>query len=138
MLVSCVCVTFVARMAAPCHGQANVERALVGKWEGQFTAEAWDTRRGWGRTSTEDPRRLRTLVIGAIREQGGKWIAEGARYGETGKSLGKVDLRVEAAGQQVTIDFTTGAGNPVKLALVKEDELVGTITVKSGAGAALR
>jgi hypothetical protein len=116
----------------------NVEKALVGKWEGQFTAEAGDTRRGWERTSTEDPPHLRTLVIGAIREQGEKRIAKGARYGETGKSLGKVDLTVEAAGQQVTIHFTTGAGNPVKLALVTEDELAGTITVKSGAGAAFR
>ena len=135
---SLVCVTFVALTTAPCHGQANVEKALVGKWEGQFTAEVGDTRRGRGRTSTEDPRHLRTLVIGAIREQGGKWIAEGARYGETGKGLGKVDLTVEVAGQQVTIHFTTGAGNPVKLTLVKENELAGTITVKSGAGSVFR
>ena len=73
-----------------------------------------------------------------LREKDGKWIAESARYGETGKGSGTVDLEVDVAGEQVTIRFTTGAGAPVRLTLVTEGELMGTIAVTIRGGSAFR
>jgi hypothetical protein len=97
--------------------QLDVAKALEGKWEGEFLKEA-----------TDKFENARTLVIGKARQEDGKWLVEGARYGITGKGLGRMDVRLNVDGDKVTLEFETpGAKNPVKLSLAPDGTLGGTI-----------
>ncbi len=131
-------VVLLALVVIPTEAQMDLSKVLVGKWEGKFQTEDRD-RRVKGRTvNVERTEHLRTLIIGQVREQDGKWIVGNVKFGETGKPLGAVIVTLEMAGGEANIQFITGAGNPVKLRLSKEDLLVGTISVSSISGSAFR
>ena len=107
-------------VVAASEAQTDLEKALVGKWQG-------DVQLGGVRG---DPNR--TLVIRSVSEKDGKWVAEG-RYGVTGKGLGKVQIDVDKTGQWPSIRFVTGANSTVNLNLVDEKSMVGKMTL-SGSG----
>jgi hypothetical protein len=104
--------------AIPAQGQMDVAKALEGKWEGEFVKESRDKFEN-----------ARTLIIGKVREEGGKWIIERARYGITGKELGPIDVKLNVEGDKVALAFETQAQtkNPVKLSLAPDGTLGGSI-----------
>lgn len=109
--------------------QADLGKALVGKWEGdlQFRSSRAETGR--------------TLVIKSVTERDGKWVGEGL-YGVTGKGLDKVVIDVDASGKRPSIQFTTDANSVVRLELLDAKSLVGTLVLagsrKGGADRGLK
>ena len=85
----------VASTFLPAHAQVDLAKALVGRWEGEIRKvhpkQALGT--AW------------TLLIEQVREQGGKWAVERAQFGETGKPLRPIQVRVEVRGEEVTVTF---------------------------------
>jgi len=69
--------------------QVDLAKSLVGKWEGEAT---WA-----GSAGSVVADANRTLIIDAVTQKDGKWVATG-RYGITGKGLGKVDIEVDEGG----------------------------------------
>jgi hypothetical protein len=86
-------------------------KALVGTWEGRVR---------WQSSRAEEGRVL------VIAEKAGQLQAQ---YGVSGQKLFPVNLSVDTSGSRLKISFTTGAGNPVVLALEKDDYLTGTFTL---------
>ena len=97
--------------------QTDAAKALVGKWEGELQ------QRGVG---GGDPNR--TLIIQSVGEKDGKWVAAG-RYGVTGKGLGSVQIDVDTSSKWPSIRFVTGANSTVRLNLLDEKSMAGTITL---------
>lgn len=96
-------------------GQTDPAKALVGKWEGEVDL------RGMG----GDPNR--TLIIESVSENGGKLIVTG-RYGITGKGLGRVQAEVDTTGRWPSFRFVTSANSTVRLNLMDEGSMTGTVT----------
>lgn len=115
VLVGIVVVATLAAGVITSKAQTDLPKVLVGKWEGEFSKVVK------GQIDTQ-----RTLVIGQVREQDGKWVVEGARYGVTGKKLDSVDVTLEVTGDQVRMEFDTPVGGCVKLQLSKGNILTGT------------
>ena len=95
--------------------QTDPSKALIGKWQGeiQYTGKAGNPNR--------------VLVIESVSQKEGRgWIAEG-RYGVT-KASGKVHIDVDTTGKVPSIRFVTDANSIVKLNLVNDKWLTGTIT----------
>jgi hypothetical protein len=118
----------------PSQAQTDLSKVLIGKWEGEL-----EKPKGPGahrpkafRPSTEQPVDGRTLVIQEVREEGGKWVVTRAQYGITGKRLGRVDVTLDMMGNEVTLQFETGAGSQAKLKLTGENALVGTLAIPRG------
>jgi hypothetical protein len=109
-------VMLVLIIAPASRAQLDPSKVLLGKWEGEIG----------GLSRRSDPNR--TLIIDSVAERDGKLVAEG-RYGITGKGLGKVQINVDSSGSHPSIQFTTGANLPVRLNLIDEKSLVGTITL---------
>ena len=61
--------------------QVELGKALVGTWKGDVQT--------LGKGTREDPHR--TLIITSVMQKDGKWVGE-ARFGTTGKGLGRVHL----------------------------------------------
>jgi hypothetical protein len=100
--------------------QIDLAKALVGKWEGEIARGQMD--KGWNYG--------RTLVIGQVREQDGKWIVERARWGVTGMGLAPVQVTLGVDGGEPTLEFDIPAGqvkNSAKLGLIKEGVLAGVL-----------
>ncbi|OGK95491.1 MAG: hypothetical protein A3D33_20655 [Candidatus Rokubacteria bacterium RIFCSPHIGHO2_02_FULL_73_26] len=95
-----------ARVGAP--APADPTR-VVGRWEGEVDLTFPD----------------RTLIVHAVRRQGGAWVAE-AEYGTTGLYLTTVPARLETAGGRVTLTFVTQLASAVRLQLDDDDVLRGT------------
>jgi hypothetical protein len=91
-------------------------KLLIGTWEGRVR---------WAASRAEEGRIL------VIEEKAGQLEA---KYGLPGQKLGPVSLSVDASGSRLKVSFTTGAGNPVALALERDDFLTGTFTLSSGRG----
>jgi hypothetical protein len=99
--------------------QVDVAKALVGKWEGRVGREI--------QGPELPPERI--LVISAVREQDGKWVAE-ARYGIPGRNLGKVEPTVQVTGNDILVEFVSPGirgGSQVQLRLQGERVLIGTL-----------
>jgi hypothetical protein len=96
--------------------QTDSVKALIGKWEGEVQL------RGVGGDQN------RTLIIESVGEKDGKLVAEG-RYGITGKGLGKIQIEVDTTGRWPSIRFVTSANTTVRLNLVDERSMVGTMTL---------
>jgi len=122
----------------PSEAQMDLAQVLVGKWKGKYATESRDLRKKGRTVDVERAAHLRTLIIGQVREQDGRWIVGEARYGEPGKGLKPIDAKVEMTSGEANIQFVTPGGNPVKLSLSKEGLLVGTIAVGSKKGSAFR
>ena len=108
----------VASVLVPLEAQVDPATALVGRWDGEMRklhpkqnlATAW------------------TLVIEQMREQDGKWIVESAKFGETGKALRPMQVKVRVSGGKVTVAFNPPRSSII-LRLVREGSLVGSVTV---------
>jgi hypothetical protein len=98
--------------------QLDPTKALVGKWEGHVEIPG----------NSE-----RTLIIESVIPKDGGWVAEG-RFGSTGGNLGRRSIEVSQQGGDIILEFVTGAKtpNPVRLKLVGERKLEGTINVVVG------
>lgn len=99
--------------------QADLAKALVGKWEGAIT---WVGSAGG---ATTDPNR--TLIIESVTQKDGKWAGTG-RFGITGKGLGKVDIEVDDSGSRPFIRIVIPTST-IRLSLVGPKELTGTTTM---------
>jgi hypothetical protein len=95
--------------------QVDPAKVLVGTWEGELALQ--------GRGN-----RGRTLIIDSVTQNDGKWVAQG-RYGITGQGLGRVPIEVDVSGDRVWIRFKSGANSDIRLNLLQEKYLVGTLTI---------
>ena len=55
-------------------------------------------------------------------------MAQG-RYGITGQGLGRVPIEIDLSAGKVWISFTSGANSAIRLNLLQEKYLVGTLTM---------
>ena len=106
--------------------QVDPTKALIGRWEGQIEKA--------GNSG-------RTLLINSVKTKGdGEWVGR-VRYAiagaESDKTTGGSDLFVSSKDNDIYVEFIVGTSrNPVKLKLIGEDKLEGTINmVVKGRGA---
>ena len=96
--------------------QLDPTKALVGTWE------------GWVRVP---PYREFTLIIESVTPQEGGWVARG-RFGLKDGNVGPPrTIPVAQQGGDIIVEFRSGA-NPVRLKLVGERKLEGTMNVVGG------
>ena len=97
--------------------QLDPTKALVGTWE------------GWVRVP---PYREFTLIIESVTPQDGGWVARG-RYGLKEANVIRPPRTIPVAqqGGDIIVEFRSGA-NPVRLKLVGERKLEGTMNVVGG------
>ena len=99
--------------------QVDPTKALVGRWEGQIEISGNNGR---------------TLMINSVKAKGeGEWVARG-RYAITGgegdKATGGSEMSVSSRDNEIYVELIVGSSkNPVKLKLVSENKLEGTINV---------
>jgi hypothetical protein len=98
----------------PALGQPDPAAQLVGKWEG--------TQHQAGKGGSED----RTLIISSVRQQEGKWIADG-RFGVKGGA--KVQIEVDTTGQWPSLRWAMPNGNTVQVNLINPKTLSGKMTL---------
>jgi len=96
--------------------QVDPGKVLVGTWIGHV----------------ELPRDSeRALVIRSVKpKDGGGWIADG-RYGLTVEKMGRREIEVSLQGSDIILEFVTSekTPNPVRLKLVGENRLEGTLSI---------
>ena len=112
-----ISIVFTA-LPARAQEQTDLAKALVGRWEGEFQKEAHD------KFDTK-----RALIIGGVEQQGEKWILKNVKYAIPGNGA-PVDATLEVKDGVPTIEFKTSAGNPVKLSLEKDGDLVGMTSLR--------
>lgn len=97
-------------------------KALVGRWEGQIEISSNNGR---------------VLQINSVKATGnGEWIARG-RYAiagsESEKTTGGSEMTVVSKDNEIHVEFVAGGSkNPVKLKLIGENKLEGTINMVVG------
>ena len=89
----------------------NLEKRLVGKWEGEQATKNNTFRR---------------LVIESIKSGGDQLTASG-RYGDAEKNGQAVDIKITTSGNDATLEFLNPAGNRVTLKLVGDRNLDGVV-----------
>jgi hypothetical protein len=82
-------------------GDSDLSKVLVGKWAGEIAPGPKDRNMNYDRT----------LVIGQIQEQDGKWIVQKAWWGVTGSKLVPIQVTVEVNGGAPTIQFEFHSAN---------------------------
>jgi hypothetical protein len=94
--------------------QLDPTKVLVGTWEGHI----------------ELPRDSeRVLVIRSVTpKEGGGWVADG-RFGLTIEKMGRREIEVSLQGSDIILEFVAGQNNPVRLKLVGENRLEGTVNI---------
>jgi len=97
--------------------QVDPTKALVGTWEGHV----------------ELPRDSeRVLVIRSVTlKEGGGWVADG-RFGLTIEKMGRREIEVSLQGSEIVLEFVAPGNNPVRLKLVGENRLEGTVNIIAG------
>lgn len=101
-------------LAGSTPAQTERSKAFVGAWRGEVR---FLNERG-------DP--TRNLVILSVNEADGKWTADGL-YGISSAN-GRVKIDIDLSGQWPSIRFVTGSNSIIKLNLVSEKVLTGSIT----------
>ena len=98
-------------------GQVDPTKALVGTWVGHV----------------ELPRDAkRVLVITSVTpKEGGGWLADG-RLGFTVEKAARREIEVSLQGSDIILEFAAGLNNPVRLKLVGENRLEGTLNIVAG------
>ena len=95
--------------------QVDPSKVLIGTWEGQA-----ETQKGYDQI----------LIINSVQAKGeGEWIARG-RFGprdSTSTGPGGQEMAVRAKGSEIFIEFAAKANSPVRLKLVNDNRLEGTI-----------
>jgi hypothetical protein len=102
--------------------ERDLVKALVGTWEGEIQFRTSPSR--------ADPNR--TLVIESVTPTDDGAIAQG-RYGVTGKRMRKVVIDVDPSGRFLWMRFATSDDRPIKLTLIDDRALSGTIRLRGGA-----
>lgn len=97
--------------------QIDPSEVLIGTWEGQA-----ETQKGYDQI----------LIINSVQAKGeGEWIARG-RFGprdSTRTGPGGQEMAVRAKGSEIFIEFAAKGNNPVRLKLVNDNRLEGTINI---------
>jgi len=99
--------------------QVDPTKALIGRWEGQIEISG---------------NSARTLMINSVKAKGeGEWVARG-RYAiagmESEKTTGGNEMSVSSKDNDVFVEFVAGGSkNPVRLKLVGDNKLEGTINM---------
>jgi len=102
--------------------QVDPTKALIGRWEGQIEISG---------------NSARTLMINSVKAKGeGEWVARG-RYAiagmESEKTTGGNEMSVSSKDNDVFVEFVAGGSkNPVRLKLVGDNKLEGTINMVVG------
>jgi len=104
-------------VAGPAAGQADLSKLLVGRWEGEIAQRF---------VRTENPGVA--LVIGSVKEEGGRWIAA-ARAGARTGGVGPINLEIDASGSRPWVRWTSQSGIIYSLNLMDAQNLVGTATL---------
>jgi hypothetical protein len=102
---------------APDPVRLDLARRLVGRWEGDQVI------RFRSMAVAADPRR--TLYIDSLALKEGRWVADG-RFGVPGH-LVRYDMDVDQSGGRLAIRFEDRAQNTIRLNLMGDRNLVGTI-----------
>jgi hypothetical protein len=89
--------------------QVDLAKVLVGTWQGELR----------DRKGNIDL----TLRITSVKQQDGKWIADG-RFGPT-----PVKIDIDTSGSKPSLRWTGAAGNVYDLSLLDDKNLAGTATV---------
>jgi hypothetical protein len=98
------------------HAQADVEKTLVGRWEGEVSS-----RQAQNVTPV-------VLTIKSVKDEGGKWTAEAL----AGRS--PVNLEITTAGKQTSLRWTGASGWQYSVNLMDEKTMVGTVTLTTASG----
>jgi hypothetical protein len=97
--------------------QVDPVRVLVGTWQGQA-----ETQKGYDQI----------LIINSVKATGeGEWVARG-RFGprdSTNTGPGGQEMAVRTKDNEIYIEFAAKGNNPVRLKLVNENRLEGTINI---------
>jgi hypothetical protein len=97
--------------------QVDPSKVLIGRWEGQA-----ETQKGYDQI----------LIINSVQAKGeGEWIARG-RFGprdSISTGTGEREMAVRAKGNEIFIEFAAKGNNPVRLKLVNDNRLEGTINI---------
>ena len=97
--------------------QVDPAKILIGTWEGQV-----ETLRGSDMI----------LIINSVKASGeGEWVARG-RFGPRGSTStgpGGQEMSVKSKGDEISIHFVTKDKNPVRLKLVNDHKLEGTMNI---------
>jgi hypothetical protein len=105
--------------------QVDPTKVLVGTWEGLI-----EIPRGGDQV----------LIINSVKAKGeGEWVARG-RFGPrdyTSSGQGGQAMDVKSKDNEIFVEFVTKAKNPVRLKLVNENKLEGTINVVLPKGSAV-
>jgi hypothetical protein len=96
--------------------QTDLAKALVGTWRGEL-----QNRFKKGAEATT----ALTLRITSVKQEGGKWIADG-RFGPN-----PVKIDIDASGSKPSLHWTGAAGTVYDLSLHDDKNLVGTATLTS-------
>ena len=106
--------TWLATSSA--HAQADLEKQLVGRWEGEV--------------STRQAKNVTTVVltIKSVKEEGGKWTADAL--------LGRnpVNLEIITSAKQPSLRWTGAQGWQYDVNLMDEKTMVGTVTLTTASG----
>ena len=97
--------------------QIDPSSVLVGTWEGQIEVPKGHDQ---------------ILIINSVKPKGeGEWIARG-RFGprdSINTGPGEREMAVRAKGDELYVEFAAKGNNPVRLKLVNENRLEGTINI---------
>ena len=97
--------------------QVDPTKVLIGTWEGQA-----ETPKGYDQL----------LIINSVKAKGdGEWVARG-RFGprdSTSPRPGGQAMAVTAKDNEIFIEFVAKGNNPVRLKLVNDSKLEGTISI---------
>jgi hypothetical protein len=99
---------------SPAWAQADPAKVLIGTWVGH----------------AEVPRDSeRVLIISSVTpKDGGGWVADG-RFGFTVKKAPPRQIEVSLQGSDIILEFVAGQNSPVRLKLVGENRLEGTLNI---------
>ena len=115
---------FVSAVALWCAGlllggslvwaQVDPTKALIGTWIGHAEVPS-------------DSERV--LIINSVTpKEGGGWVADG-RFGFTVEKAGPRQIEISGQGNDIILEFVAGQNNPVRLKLIGENRLEGTMNV---------
>jgi len=97
--------------------QVDPSKVLIGRWEGQA-----ETQKGYDQI----------LIINSVQAKGeGEWIARG-RFGprdSINTAPGEREMAVRTKDNEIFIEFAAKGNNPVRLKLVNDNRLEGTINI---------
>jgi hypothetical protein len=97
--------------------QVDPAKVLIGTWEGQT-----ETQKGYDQI----------LIINSVKATGeGEWVARG-RFGPrelTKTGPGGQEMTVTTKDSHIYVEFTAKGNNPVRLKLVNENRLEGTVNI---------